>query len=152
MLKFLKFLISSFSASLIDLGCFTLLNLYLFSGLPMRENVFLSTFIARTVSAFYNFCINRKVVFKADQEKSTAGPQLIKYILLVVGQMFASAGLVYVFTKLSSWNSTIVKGCADTSLFIVSYLIQNLLIFRNRKEGDPQKNELPPGTGEKAGV
>lgn len=125
--SFFKYVLSSLSASLIDLGCFTLFNLTLFSGLPLRGNVFASTILARVISSIYNFLMNRKVVFRSG---GSALGQAVKYYVLVVVQMLCSALLVYLFTRLSGVNSTVIKVVVDTVLFFVSFQIQNRVIFK----------------------
>lgn len=128
--SFFKYLLSSLSASLIDLGCFTLFNLALFSGLSLRSNVFLSTILARVISSLYNFGVNRKVVFRAE---GSIGIQALKYYALAALQMLCSAGLVYFFTDLLRFSPTVVKIVVDTVLFFISFQIQNRLIFGNRR-------------------
>ena len=127
--SFFRYLFSSLSASLIDLLCFTLFNLILFSNLPLRENVLLSTVFSRIISSLYNFFMNRRVVFRA--EKGHAGKQMLKYYILAAVQMLLSAGLVYCFTRILNWNATVVKVMVDTVLFFISFQVQNRLIFKN---------------------
>ncbi len=125
---FLKYLLSSLSSSLLDMGLFSVFHLWAFTGVGLGSNIFWSTVLARIVSSIYNFCINRKVVFGA---KGNMLKHLFGYYVLVVIQMAASAGLVYVFTSLISGYGILVKMIVDTCLFLLSYQIQQRIIFRD---------------------
>lgn len=127
---FLRYLISSLSASILDIGCFTILNLFIFRSASLGVNVYASTILARIISSFYNFLVNRKVVFGASE--GNIAKQAIKYYTLAVCQLLCSAGLVYLLTKSLHLNATIVKIVVDTVLFFVSFQIQNRLIFNHR--------------------
>ncbi len=125
---FFKYLLSSLSASLLDMGLFSVFHLWVLGGLKLGMNVLWSTILARIASSIYNFSVNRKVVFGA---KGSFWKQLILYYALVVIQMGASAGLVYVFTSLISGYAILVKMVVDTCLFLISYQIQQRFIFRD---------------------
>ena len=125
---FFRYLLSSLSASLVDMGLFSIFHLWVLSGSGLGSNVFWSTVLARIASSIYNFSVNRKVVFDA---KGSLIRHLILYYALVVVQMGASAGLVYVFTNLISGYAILVKMVVDTGLFLVSYQIQQRIIFRD---------------------
>lgn len=124
---FFKYLLSSLSSSLIDMGLFALLNIFVFAGLDVKVNVVLSTLLARVVSSACNFMINRKIVFGV---KSNLTRTLIAYYILVIVQMGASAGLVALFTVLLGWPAVVVKAIVDSCLFLVSFQIQQRVVFR----------------------
>lgn len=125
--SFLKYTLSSLSASLVDMGIFALFQMWLFSGLELKWNVLLSTIVARVFSSLYNFSVNRSFVFRASGSlvRMAAG-----YYTLVVVQMGCSAGLVYLLTKLAGGYAVPVKILVDTFLFLISYQIQHRRIFR----------------------
>ncbi|MBZ1511459.1 glycosyl transferase, partial [Leuconostoc mesenteroides] len=59
------------------------------------------------------------------------------YYLLVVVQLLVSSNLVYFSDKiLSSWNLIYIKIIVDFILFIASYFIQKLLIFKVQVQSD----------------
>lgn len=126
--SFFRYLLSSISASLLDMGLFAVFHLWVFGGMALRNNVFLSTLLARCASSVYNFSINRKLVFGA---QGSLGRHLVSYYLLVIVQMGCSAGLVYFFTALLSGPAVFVKMIVDTCLFLVSFQIQQRFIFRD---------------------
>ena len=123
--NFLKYTLSSLSASLVDI--FALFQVWLLSGLELKWNVLLSTIVARAVSSLYNFLVNRAIVFRASGSlaRMAAG-----YYALVMVQMGCSAGLVYLLTRLAGGYAVPVKILVDTLLFLISYQIQHRWIFR----------------------
>mgnify|MGYP004653765527 FL=1 len=128
---FFKYLLSSLSASLIDLGIFSLLNIWLLKGCTLAENVAVSTISARIVSSLYNFSVNRKLVFRS---RKNIGKAMAGYYLLAVIQMGCSAGLVYLLTKFTGQKAVLVKIIVDVFLFMISYHIQRRIIFSTHQE------------------
>lgn len=121
-LKIIKYLFSSGTSFIIDLALFTLFK-------KIKLSILLSTVFARILSSLYNYFINSRVVFKSYTKSS-----LIKYYILVILQMFASAFFVSLFNNMfRSINATIIKFFVDIAIFIVNYVIQNYLIFQNNK-------------------
>ncbi len=125
--SFIRFMSSSLLCVLIDHGIFNLLNLAVFhNGAEKRADIILlSTVIARVVSAGTNFTLNRQLVFK---QKGNAGKALIRYILLSIGIMLASAGGTWLLSRIMS--STVAKLIVDTLLYFVSYRAQQNWVFR----------------------
>lgn len=121
---FLKYVFSSLSSCVIDLLLFTLFSKGLLAGYPYY--IFVSTILARIVSATYNFCMNRNVVFKSQEGY---GKTAVCYMLLCISQMVLSGLLVTVGCRLLRADEVITKMFVDTILFFVSYLIQKKLIF-----------------------
>lgn len=128
---FLKYTISSLSASLIDLGLFFVLSTWVFAGWEQSARIFLATILARLVSSLYNFLVNRAVVFRAS---GNAIKEAASYYGLVVVQMLCSAALVNCFAGMHVFSATLIKAVVDTLLFFISFQIQHRLIFRNRGE------------------
>jgi putative flippase GtrA len=134
--SFIKFSGSSVVCFLLDNGLFTVLNLFVLSGLADAPRYFAATYGARLVSAVTNFLLNRTVVFHAHNSMKRSA---LRYLLLSVVQATASAGLVYLFTSLTHLGGivdTAVKISVDACLFIVSYQIQRRWVFQvdNRSE------------------
>lgn len=121
--KFLKFAFSSLAGALVDYLLFCLL-LVVFA-FSQTKTVFLATFAARTVSGIFNFLLNRYFSFRS---REPAGQEAIRYMLLFLGQMLASAGLVS-FLALFSVPVTLAKVIVDTVLFFISFRIQKNWVF-----------------------
>lgn len=123
---FFQYLFSSLSASLIDLGVFTICNMVLFTSLQTGKNVLYSTIVARILSSLYNFIMNQRVVFRSH---GNVVRKAMRYYALVVVQMALSAGLVFLFVHLLSCIALPVKVVVDTVLFLISFQIQKRFVF-----------------------
>ncbi|HOZ54591.1 MAG TPA: bifunctional glycosyltransferase family 2/GtrA family protein [Clostridia bacterium] len=131
---FAKYILASVSSFLVDIILFTLF-LAIFNATSLNFNFFTSTIIlaticARLISSLYNFFINAKMVFKKMNNKS-----LIKYVLLVLIQMFVSGILVSYFTSLLFGSSaTLVKIMVDSVIFVINFFIQREWIFKHKRK------------------
>lgn len=138
----LKYLFSSVSCSVMDLLLFQLfvsLGTRWFGPAAELICVPLATVLARIISATYNYLVNYFFVFKSSEGKGTSA---VKFLVLTILQMLASAGL----TTLGCWlfpglpdlvsggqvilaSNTIIKAVVDIGLFFVAYFVQKKLIF-----------------------
>lgn len=118
-IRLIKYLFAAGSSFVIDLLLFSLFN-YFFN------DIVVSTILARVLSSLYNYFLNSRIVFKNYTKNS-----IIKYYLLVVIQMFISAGIVSLFSNLfDKINDTIIKFFVDVGIFVVNYFIQKEFIFK----------------------
>ncbi len=119
---FFKYIFASLSSFLLDILLFTLfLKVY-------KDNInaaFISTIIARIISSFYNYLINSKLVFKKKNKTS-----IIKYFMLVIIQMLASATIVNGLAKIYPKYVLIIKIIVDVIIFIVNFVIQREWVFK----------------------
>lgn len=115
----LKFLFSSLSSTIIDVLLF-----YLF--LKMTNNIVFSTYLARVISCTYVYFVNKYYTFKA----SSGQFQAMQFIVLCVVQASLSAFFTNVVYQRLSFNPVFIKIIVDTSLFIMSYLVQKKIIFK----------------------
>ena len=123
-LQILKFGISSLSSFLLDIGLFTLVE-RLLADRPASSRLFFATAIARVCSSIFNFSVNRAFVFN----KRGGGTALVKYASLVVCQLLASYGLVYLLSAVLPLPEVPAKILADTFLFFISFFIQRRWVF-----------------------
>lgn len=124
--RFLKFLVSSLSATLIDLIVFTILRNVLEPFLPTLD-IAAATIIARVVSATYNCAINYKLVFASHANVKRV---ILRFALLALCIVCASAVLVTIISELLPQVSpTIIKMAVDAMLFFVNYTIQQRWVF-----------------------
>ncbi|MDO5131378.1 MAG: bifunctional glycosyltransferase family 2/GtrA family protein [Eubacteriales bacterium] len=132
--KFIKYLFTSLSSSVLDLVLFALFCRLLKGGgtggieaLRGVPYVAAATVLARVLSATYNFSMNYKVVFRS---RENVGASAARYILLAVIQMTLSAVLVTGGTGLlPSVPEVAVKAVVDTVLFLISYYVQRKYVF-----------------------
>ena len=118
---FLKYLGVAIISFVIDIFFFTVFNTLL------KLSIILATILARLISSFINFLLNKEKVFNSKEKMSIT---IIKYYLLVVVQMLVSAFSVKFIAKYILINPTFIKVPVECILFICNYLIQKILIFK----------------------
>ena len=118
---FIPFISVSFMSFLIDY--------FLFAGLitGLKLNVLPANIGARIVSASFNFYMNRKIVFKSDKSVLKSGMQ---YALLAIFVLICNTTLLTLFNKYSNVNVLILKFIVECIIFILSFTIQKIFIFR----------------------
>ncbi len=120
-----KFILSSISSFLIDIILFTILVSCLKN--LISSYIFIATYIARIVSAFFNYSMNKSKVFK----NNTKGwKTLIKYAVLCVIQVTLSAFLTSYLFNLTHVNVTMIKVITDVILFLISFRLQREWVFK----------------------
>ena len=133
--SFPLFVLASVLSFGVDVGLFCLLRAAL-EGLPAR--LLASHAGARAVSCVFNYLCNRHVVFRAAGEGRGAFERrsFARYLALVLAVWV----LAYFGTKLgvallpegldTDSNVALVKVSVDLLLFLLSYAVQKLVIFR----------------------
>jgi len=122
--SFIKFILSSISSFIIDITLFTIIY-------SLIHNILLSTIIARLISSFYNYFINKNIVFNNKSSKKN----IIKYYTLCIIQTIMSwllVELTYIIFKSGIYPS-LIKIVIDSILFILSFHIQKTWVFRKEK-------------------
>ena len=120
----LKYLFSSLSSFVIDIGFFQLFCIF-FAGLP--SYIIMATASSRILSASYNYLINHRLVFKSEKSHMSSLP---KYATLAFVQMGLSALLVNgFFTLLPGAPELMYKIPIDICLFFLSYYVQRHFIY-----------------------
>ena len=127
-----KFLSSSIVSCVIDFILFAIL-IAAFSFTPKAMQIFLATIIARICSSFFNFNINRKVVFKGNHWFLST---FFKYYTLWAFQLLASFACVYGLKNLTELNPVVLKIPVDLILFLISFQIQREWVFKHLKENN----------------
>lgn len=125
---FIKYIFVAGCSFLLDLGIFTLFS-NLLNPILQTVSILVSTIIARIISSFFNYLLNRNVVFLRVDKKVMDKATFIKYYALVIVQMLVSATLVTIIFKITSWNKTLIKMPVDIIIFLVNYIIQKKIIF-----------------------
>lgn len=121
---FLMYSLSSVASFLVDVGMYAIF-IYLLSPYFDTVHVIIATVLARIISSFVNYLVNRKLVFDSKARRS-----LPKYFSLVVLQMVVSALFVYLLFLLFRQGEVILKVIVDSFLFFVSYYVQKRWIFK----------------------
>ena len=124
----IKFSASSLIGFLVDYGVFTLLTLIK----PGWEHwVLLCVILARIVSATVNFTINYNLVFK---KRETLWLAFVKYAGLAVFILGCNLFLMWLLYEQAGMNEYLAKIIVEVTLFITSWLVQRLFVFRKRRK------------------
>ena len=127
---FFKYSISSLMAALVDLCGFVIFSeLLSYISISNEVEILLATIMARIISSFVNYKLNKIMVFSMKESSKTA---FFKYYILIFIQMLCSAGFVMLVNKVVS-STVISKVIVDTVLFFLSYHVQRIFIFKNKK-------------------
>ena len=124
--EILKFSVSSFVGFLVDYAAYSLLLL-------ITEKLILSNIIARVISATVNFTLNRKLVFKSKEDIFKAA---LKYFLLAAFILLGNTLVLNLLVNVCGVDRMLAKVITEVIFFILSWLVQRLLIFRGRAGGD----------------
>ncbi|GEK89450.1 dolichol-phosphate mannosyltransferase [Alkalibacterium putridalgicola] len=128
--NFFKFMSVSFTSFLIDISFFQLF-LFILGFMTVGREIIIATILARAVSSFFNFSISHKWVFES---KKRWNQTLFSYYGLVAVQALISGVSVYWLFQLTGIKEVILKVFVDAILFMISYRIQKLLIFKSHEK------------------
>lgn len=126
--KFPKFLLSSFSAFLLDYALFNVIY-YLLCPHEM-----VATAAARVVSSTYNYLVNKYLVFG----RESSGYKLRRFVLLAAAVLAVNMLLMRLFVKVLGLPAFLIKPVVDALLYFISFTVQNR--FANEKQRK-QENE-----------
>lgn len=125
-LPLFKFSFSSFAAAILDF-------ILLFFFQSLTGSLFLGVVYARAVSSIFNYMMNKVLVFNARNISHIQSAP--KYFSLVIVIMFLNYCLLSVLSKYLLVPQVLAKILTELILFVLSYTVQNKLIFfRKRKE------------------
>ncbi len=124
--QLLRFALSSLSSCVVDLVLF-MVFCPLFKPVFGLYYITVATVLARIISATYNYLLNYKVVFRSEKKHTSSAK---RYFVLAVIQMSCSALFTTWFVTLfTSLPEVVIKIVVDTTLFIISYIIQRKMVF-----------------------
>ncbi len=130
----LLYALSSLAGSIADLLVFYLFRRIFDGKMENGAAVLLATVIARAVSSFLNFNLNKNMVFRG---KDSYGKTMLRYYCLAVPQMLLSAGIVALLSRLAATGASVlttcIKFCVDVMLFFFSFRIQQRWVFTGKK-------------------
>ncbi len=124
----IRFLMVSLTSFLIDISAFALLYSW-------SDDVIVSTYIARFLSATINFTANKLLVFKS-YHRRRAIFETLGYVALALVIASLSAFLVREAMDVLGGDAVLIKVAVDGWLFLISFLVQRYLIF-------PAANGMP---------
>lgn len=126
--SFFIFMGSSIISTIIDHVVFNFVNILVFHNQwsNIARYVLWSTVIARVISATCNYTMNRKYVFESNDSVYRSA---LKYFGLCLVIIFLSAGGTWLLSH-TGISNTISKIIVDTILYVISYRVQELWVFR----------------------
>lgn len=110
---------SSFLSFLIDYISFLII-------FAVLNNLAISNIFARILSGSFNFYLNSKIVFKQNTIKVK---QILQYIFLAVIIIILNTQVLSLINKIIE-NIAISKIMTEIILFLISYVIQKVIVFR----------------------
>lgn len=123
--QIIKFVLSSLSSFVVDLFLFTVFHKTIFSSFAGK--IIYSTITARVFSGIFNYNINKRTVF-GSKDKSIK--PFLKYTALFLIQMLLSSLFVHLLAEAKDINVTLIKMIVDTALFVLSFIIQKIFVFK----------------------
>ena len=124
----IKFSLSSLIGFLVDYAAFTLLTLI---PVSWEHWTLACNVIARIISASVNFTINYKLVFKSKEKVWIA---ILKYALLAIFILGCNTALLWLLVEQAGMNKYLAKVIVEITMFITSWLVQRLFVFRKKKQ------------------
>lgn len=124
LLRVLKFICSSLLSFVIDITLYRLL-------LGPFGDV-LSNICARIISASFNFTVNRRVVFKGDEDTL---PAIFKYVALAACVLLANTLLLhYLFIGALHMDKFLAKIITECTVFLINFPIQGKFVFKKKQK------------------
>ena len=113
-----KFIFASISSFVLDYSLYTVCNL-------LTGNIVYSNILARVVSSYFNYNLNKNMVFK---DKNKVSKSIFKYYLLAIAILLVNTLLLVLLTSLGM-DKFVAKLIIELVLFVVSYFVQKRFIF-----------------------
>ena len=126
---FFKYILSSGASSIIDLAFFTLFCTWFRNANMAVSYIFISTALARVISATCNYFINLRVVFASGTSIKNS---VWRYALLALFTLCASAILVNLIYPFFGGLETFVKLPVDILLFFINYVVQREFVYKKK--------------------
>ena len=126
--EIIKFSISSLIGFLVDYTAFTLLTLI---KCDWAHWLIACNIIARVISASVNFMINYKLVFRSEDKLWRA---ILRYAALAIFILGCGTFLLWLLVEKGGMNKYLAKVLVEITMFITSWLIQRLFVFRKKKK------------------
>lgn len=131
---FFKYIVSALLSFVVDISLFAIF-VHIFKSITYAGYIYIATVLARVISSFVNYLVNKNTVFKnKSQSKKDFAKSLIGYYVLVVINIVISSVCVNYIVKSLDWNETLVKFVVDMVLFVCNYVIQREFIFKNKRK------------------
>ncbi|MBO5402461.1 MAG: GtrA family protein [Clostridia bacterium] len=130
LLQILKFSLSSFIAWALEFLLYDILILIWVDDAAVRALYY----VARIIILIPNFIINRQMVFS---KNASVGKAAVKFVFLQLLMMIVAAESTHLLSKLVDIGEVltpiVVRVPVDLALFVLSYFVQKLWIFKDKQ-------------------
>ncbi|MBR6776232.1 MAG: GtrA family protein [Clostridia bacterium] len=130
LLQILKFSLSSFIAWLLEFLLYDILILIWVDDAAVRALYY----VARIIILIPNFIINRQMVFS---KNASVGKAAVKFVFLQLLMMIVAAESTHLLSNLVDIGEVltpiVVRVPVDLTLFVLSYFVQKLWIFKDKQ-------------------
>ena len=123
-----KFALSSLSSFIVDYLVYAFF-LFVMMAVPISLRILLANGIARVTSSIFNYSTNKHLVFKNKDSVAKTGSG---YFALALGLFILDTLLIRLFYTAFGLNLLISKIVVGFLLFLVSWVIQKKVIFKER--------------------
>lgn len=125
--QIIKFVLSSLLSFVLDISLFSLFYATVFSAFD--DKIIYSTIAARILSGIFNYNVNKNAVFGVSGKgiKYFAGYASLFLALLVFSSISVKA-----LANIKQINVTLIKIAVDIMLFLLSFIIQKIFVFKNK--------------------
>ena len=123
----IKFSASSLIGFGVDYAAFALLTLI---PVEWQHWTLASNIIARIISASVNFALNYNLVFRSKEKVWKA---ILRYTLLALFILACNTTLLWLLVEQAGMNPYLAKVLVEVTMFIISWIVQRLYVFRKRK-------------------
>ncbi len=128
LMPLLRFCSSSLASAILDF-----ILLFVFQGLT--GSLFWSVVMARVISSIFNYLVNRFFVFRAKNVSNMQSAS--KYFGLAAVIMFLNYSLIALLINVFYVSDVLAKLLTEITLFILSYSVQKLYVFKKNKLSKP---------------
>lgn len=128
-----KFLLFSASAGIIQIGSFTLMDLF------TNWDYVLKSYIAVVLSVLWNFTFNRKFTFKSASNVPIAMAKTFAYYL-VFAPLSIHLGDMYL-VKTLGLNEILIQAITMLINFVTEFLYQRFFVFKNSLDTNVKNKE-----------
>ena len=123
-----KFALSSLSCFIVDYLVYAFF-LFVMMAVPISLRILLANGIARVTSSIFNYSTNKRLVFKNKDSLARTGSG---YLGLAIGLFILDTLLIRLFYTSFGLHLLLSKVIVGLLLFVVSWLIQKKIIFKER--------------------
>ena len=121
----IKFSLSSIISFWIDIAFYSMFLILLRNS---KYSLILSNVFARIISSSFNYAFNKSIVFKYN---GSIKKSLLSYVILAIFILLLNTIILTIFVNVGL-NKLLAKIITEVFLFIISFIIQNKIIFKNR--------------------